>query len=132
MADPHADSLYDRLGGELAIMASVRIFHDKLVNDPSIGAFFDGVDLAAQAHAHIHFLALAFGGPRPAGGRDLRTAHERLVREGLSDAHFDTVVEHMVDTLRELGVSGPLCAEVRAGLDRRRDEVLGRAAKEAT
>jgi hemoglobin len=124
-----AGDLYQRIGGDLAVMASVRIFHDKLVRDPSVAAFFDGVDLAAQAHAHMAFLAMAFGGPRTPGGRDLDGAHQRLVRDGLSDVHFDTVVEHMIDTLRELGVGEGLCAEVRGVLEQTREQVLGRAAR---
>ena len=35
-------------------------------------------------------------------GRDVRSAHLRLVKQGLSDAHFDAVAGHLQATLQEL------------------------------
>jgi hemoglobin len=69
----------------------------------------------------------AFGGPAEHAGRDLRTAHAQLVREkGLGDQHFDAVAEHLVSTLRELGVAENLIEEALAVVASTRNEVLNR------
>jgi hemoglobin len=69
----------------------------------------------------------AFGGPAEYKGRDLRTAHAGLVRtQGLSDLHFDAVVEHLRSTLIELGVPAELVKESLQIVGGTRNEVLGR------
>jgi hemoglobin len=45
----------------------------------------------------------------------MRTSHQKLVEEmGLNGEHFDAVVENLVATLKELGISDELIAEVGA------------------
>jgi hemoglobin len=123
-------SLYQRIGGETAVMATVRIFHDRLVGDPRLQPFFEGLDMEAQARTHVAFLIAAFGGPHRYSGRDLGTAHARLVPRGLGDVHFDAVVEHVDGSLAELGVPEALRAEVRAVVESTRAHVLGRAPRD--
>ena len=38
-------SLFERLGGEAAIDAAVDVFYEKVLADPSLAPFFDGVDM---------------------------------------------------------------------------------------
>jgi hemoglobin len=58
-----------------------------------------------QAAKQKAFLTVAFGGPNNYTGKDMRMAHAHLVAKGLSDSHFDAVVENLAATLTELGVS---------------------------
>lgn len=119
-------SLYSRLGGETAIMAAVEIFYRRVLADPATSRFFNGIDLAAQSRKMIGFMAVAFGGPKEHQGRDLRTAHARLVREqGLNHEHFDKVALHLKETLEELGVAKPLVDEALGIVATTRDAVLG-------
>src|SRR5687767_12327147 len=105
------ESLYERLGGETAIMAAVDLFYKKVLADELTRPFFEGLDMNAQIAKQIAFMAHAFGGPEYLKGRDLRTAHASLVARGLGDQHFDAVAGHLRSTLNELGVAQPLIEE---------------------
>lgn len=118
-------SLYERVGGEAAIMAAAEIFYRKVLDDPLTRPFFEGLDMAAQTRKQVAFLAWAFGGPQEYKGRDLRTAHAALVSRGLSHVHFEAVAAHLRSTLEELGVPGELIDEVLAIVSRTRPQVLG-------
>ncbi len=123
-------TLYDRIGGETAIMAAVDIFYAKVLGDELTRPFFANLEMPAQIRKQVAFMSHAFGGPDAYRGRDLRTAHADLVRSrGLSDVHFDAVVRHLDSTLRELGVGDELIAEVLTLVGGTRPEVLDRAAR---
>lgn len=120
-------SLYDRIGGEAAVMAAVDLFYKKVLADERTRPFFSGLDMEAQVRKQIAFMTRAFGGPIQQQGRDLREAHAKLVKErGLGERHFDAVTEHLGATLKEMGVAPELIAEALAIVDGTRGEVLGR------
>src|SRR5262245_16137190 len=105
-------SLYERIGGEPAIMAAVDLFYAKVMQDEVTRPFFEGLDMNAQVQKQIAFMSRARGGPVEYHGRGLRTAHAKLVHEkGLSDVHFDAVATHLRTTLEELGVQKSLVDE---------------------
>jgi len=120
-------SLYDRIGGEKAVMAAVDTFYSKVLADDLTRPFFEGIDLEAQVRKQVAFMTWAFGGPAEYKGRDLRTAHADLVKKkGLTDRHFDAVAGHLKATLLELGVAADLVEEALAIVGSTRTEVLGR------
>lgn len=98
-------SLFERMGGESAMMAAVPLFYEKAVTDPDLARFFEHLDLDAQVRKQIGFPSRALGGPREYHGRDLRSAHAGLVPRGLGDRHFDAILRHLGATLGELRVS---------------------------
>lgn len=105
-------TLFERLGGKDAIDAAVDQFYQRVLNDDRINHFFTGVDMEKQRQHQKTFLTYAFGGSSNYDGKMLREAHQGLV--GLNGAHFDAVVENLVATLKGLGVSDELIAEVGA------------------
>jgi hemoglobin len=120
-------SLYDRIGGEPAIMAAVTLFYEKLMKDELTRPYFANLDMHAQVQKQIAFMSRALGGPVEYQGRNLRTAHAKLVAEqGLGDSHFDAVASHLKATLEELGVEQALVNEAITAIGGMRDEVLGR------
>lgn len=119
-------SLYEKLGGEPAVLAAVQIFYQRVMLDELTRPFFGGIDMAAQTRKQVAFMTWAFGGPDELKGRDLRRAHAGLVARGLSDAHFDAVVSHLDATLVELDVEPELIEEVMAIIRSTRAEVLNR------
>ncbi len=119
-------SLYEQLGGEAAMGAAVDIFYRKVLSDDRIAQFFDGVDMERQAQKQKAFLTMVLGGPNAYTGKDMRAAHARLVVQGLTDVHFDAVVENLGATLKELGVADAKIAEVAALAETTRKDVLGR------
>ncbi len=80
-----------------------------------------------QAAQQKRFLTYAFGGAPGYPGKSMRDAHKRLVDDlGLTDTHFDAVMENLGATLTELGVPSDLIGEAAGIAESVRDEVLGR------
>ena len=121
-------SLYERIGGEAALMAAVDLFYAKVLANEVTRPFFEELDMQAQIRKQISFMSWALGGPESYKGRDLTTAHAQLVKaKGLSDVHFDAVAASLEATLVELGVDRPLVDEVLGIVGQTRSSVLGRA-----
>ncbi|MFK7976412.1 MAG: group 1 truncated hemoglobin [Halioglobus sp.] len=116
-------TLFERLGGEPAVDAAVDIFYEKVIADERISAFFEHLDMFAQANKQKKFLTMAFGGPNDYSGKDMRTAHAHL---GATEEHFAAVVENLMATLEQLGVSAEDQAEVGKITDSVKDDVLNR------
>jgi hemoglobin len=108
------DSIYQKIGGEAAMNAAVDIFYRKVLSDDTISSFFDDVDMGGQREKQKAFLTMVFGGPNKYTGKDLRTAHAKLVDQGLNAAHFDAVAGHLQDTLSELDVPENIAGEIMA------------------
>jgi hemoglobin len=121
-----SESLYERIGGAAAVEAAVDLFYRKVLTDPHVSDFFDITDMDGQRAKQKSFLTMAFGGPHEYSGKDLRTAHEKLVADGLNDSHFDSVAGHLQATLEELGVDSDAIGEVMAIAGGTRDDVLNR------
>lgn len=104
-------SLYERIGGEPAISAAVDRFYERVLADPELKNFFNGVS-RLKAHPHA-FLSPAVEGPRQDSGAPMRDAHSRLTIE---QQHFDGVAVYLVETLRELGVSEEIIGAIGAAI----------------
>jgi len=120
-----SQSLYEKLGGEAAVNAAVDIFYRKVLADKRINQFFEGVDMDDQAAKQKAFLTLAFGGPNNYDGKDLRSGHAHLVKNGLNGSHFDAVMENLGATLKELNVPDELINEAAAIAASTRNDILG-------
>jgi hemoglobin len=119
-------TIYEQIGGEPAVDAAVDIFYRKVLSDDRISRFFDDVDMDRQRAKQKAFLTMVFGGPNAYTGKDMRTAHARLVGMGLNDSHFNAVLENLGGTLKDLGVPDALIAQVAAIAESVRNDVLGR------
>jgi len=119
-------NLYERLGGEAAVDATVDRFYEKVLADASIAPLFEGLDMKRQARKQKAFLTVALGGPNRYTDRAMGAAHAKARENGLNDAHFDAVVSHLAQTLSELGVCDADIKEVGAVAESVRDEILGR------
>lgn len=124
-------SLYDELGGGEAIAVALDIFYDKVMADPEVAVFFEGVDVERVKTKQKAFLSIAFGGEADYTGRGLGEAHARARQHGLDDERFDRFMGHFEVTLRELNVPADRIREVMDIAYGGRDEVLGRPAPEA-
>jgi len=98
------ETLFAQLGGAGAVDAAVDIFYRRVLNDPYVVPFFEGVDMEKQAAKQKAFLTMAFGGPHNYTGKDMRDGHRHLIKMGLNGTHFDHILMHIRSTLAELGV----------------------------
>ncbi len=120
------NSLYERIGGADAVRAAVVKLYDKILADPLLIPFFEGIDVERLRKSQSAFVMMAFDGPLHYSGKGLRHAHAGMVQQGLSDAHFDAVCGHLVSSLEELRVPEALIAEAAATLETTRQDILNR------
>ncbi|KTD61832.1 group I truncated hemoglobin [Legionella spiritensis] len=120
------ESLFDRLGGQNAVNTAVDIFYRKMLTDDRVRDFFDDVDMEQQILKQKGFLTMVLGGPNNYKGKDMREGHRHLVKRGLNDTHVDIVIEHLGETLRELGANEGDIQKVAAIANSVREDVLDR------
>jgi hemoglobin len=118
-------SIYETLGQEVGIRTAVDDFYQRLLADPQLKGYFDGVDLPRLRAHQTKLLVQVTGGPVQYDGRDLATAHQGL---GITPEDFDRVVGHLGATLSDLGVPSDVIGDVAAALGAHRDEIVAPAA----
>jgi len=117
------NTLYVHLGGESAVDSAVDIFYENVLANDRINMFFENLDMVAQAMKQKNFLTMVFGGPNKYTGKDMRNGHAHL---GLTEEHFNAVVENLAATIKELGASDSDIGEVAGIADSGKDDVLNR------
>ncbi len=117
------DTLYERLGGSPAIKATVAKLYGKILSDPILAPFFDGVDVERLRRSQAAFVGMAMGCSKPYEGVDLRKVHSHM---NLNDSHFDAVALHLQSSLEELCIPNMLIREVMTIVESTRDQVLGK------
>jgi hemoglobin len=106
-------SIYDSIGGAAAVRAAVDDFYDRVLADAELAPFFEDTDMQRLKAHQRSFIAAAIGGPEVFAGRDMASAHAGL---GVTDAQFDAVVSHLVDTLAGLRVPADIIGQIGAAL----------------
>ncbi len=124
---PAAAVFYNELGGEEAVNKAVDLFYNKVMADPRVNYFFEGIDMATQRRMQKGFMNFALGGSTAYTGRDLKAVHARLVKEkGLNDTHFDIIIQHFREALEELHVKPEMINMAVKVANSVREDVLGR------
>ncbi len=109
-------SLYDRLGGQGAIVAVVDDFVGNVAADNRINKFFAKTDIPRLKRLLVEQICAGTGGPCTYTGRDMKSAHTGM---GINDAQFNALVEDLVKSLDKfkvpekekgelLGILGPM------------------------
>lgn len=119
-------SLFERIGGELAVSATVLKLYSKLLDDPALAPFFEDIDVDRLRLSQSAFVTYAFGGPNHYSGKSMRVAHTSSVAKGMNDLHFDLVAGHLQAAMQELNVPEELIAEALAIVETTRADVLGK------
>ena len=117
-------ALYDDLGGAPAVAAALDAFYVKVLHDPQLSPYFDGVDMTQLKTKVGAFFAMALGGPSEYHGGDLRASHARLRTMGLDDSTTDVFLGYFRDVLTEFGVAAATIDAVLAVAESARPEIL--------
>lgn len=104
-------TLFDRIGGEPAVAAVVEIFYGRVLADPALAGYFEGVDLDRLKRHQALFVGQALGSRRPFPGRTMKQAHAGLA---VTDDAFDRVVGHLAASLAEAGLDDETIAGIAA------------------
>lgn len=113
-------SLYERLGGQRALVAVVDDFVANVAADSRINQQFANTDIPRLKRLLVEQICAGTGGPCTYTGRDMKTAH---TGRNISDVQFNALVEDLVKTLdkfnvpaREknelLGILGPMKVDI--------------------
>ncbi|HEY5922795.1 MAG TPA: hypothetical protein VIV11_14050 [Kofleriaceae bacterium] len=120
------NDLYDRLGGQRAIVAVVDDFIARVAADPRIKMRFVNTDVPKLKLLLVEFVCMATGGPCKYTGRDMETSHAGME---VVDEEFTALVEDLAATLDKfkvpakeknalLGALGPLQPRIVTPSDR--------------
>jgi hemoglobin len=116
-------ALYDELGGAAGVAAALDQFYPKVLADPTLSPFFDGVDMEMLKQRVGSFMAVALGGQSDYAGPTLREVHSRMA---MTDETFDGFVGCFEGVLTELGAGAEQITQVKAILNGARGEILNR------
>jgi hemoglobin len=116
-----AGSLYDAMGGTPVLQTAVDKFTDIVIADPRINFTFAETDLAKFKKLLFEQLCELSGGPCKYTGRDMRTAHEKLL---INTAEFDALAEDLYIALGKSGVPYRLQNKLMAKLAPMRRDIV--------
>jgi hemoglobin len=111
---PTQTTLYERLGGETTIDGVVENLLYRIADDPEVVVFFANTNIDLFAESLASKLCDVSDGPCRYEGPPMDRAHQHM---GLTDVHFNRLVEHLDAAMQEEGI----------GLGTR-NELLGRLA----
>ena len=99
----------------------VTLFLKSMMDDPLLNWTFDGIDEAGLQRHALAFVVAALGGPDLYLGRGMREVHARFE---LRNEHFDAAVEHLLDALREVGISDGVTSDLVVRLEPLRSQIV--------
>jgi len=113
-------TLYERLGGQDAIVAVVDEFIANVAADERINGFFANANIPRLKTLLVEQICAGTGGPCEYTGRSMKAAHAGM---GINDADFNALVEDLVKALDKfnvpekeknelLGILGPMKADI--------------------
>lgn len=117
-------SLFERIGGEAAVKATVMKLYDKILDDESLAPFFEDISVESLRRSQAAFVTYAFGGPNNYSGRSLREAHKNAVSNGLAEEHFFAVAKYLKEAMQELDVPEDLIDEALSIVSTTKQDVL--------
>ncbi len=112
-SSPAPTTIYERIGGTEAIEQVVDDFYVRVLADPELAPFFVGTRMPKLKQRQVEFFAAALGGPEPYRGAGMREVH---TGRGITQKHFDLVVEHLVAALTGAGVDQATVEEIVSAL----------------
>jgi len=114
-------TLYEDIGGQPAVMAAVDLFYQRVLADSTLTPFFEHIPMQRLKGHQAAFLTQALNGPETYKGRSMREAH---AGRGITDADFDRVAMHLVETLAELGVPATMIDQIVGRVGPLRPEIV--------
>lgn len=115
-----APTLYVKYGSRLT-SGMAECFYDRVLADPDLAPFFEGVDVERLREHLADFLTVLTGGPDLYKGRDLLEAHRGLK---FSEADFDRLMVHVAAAAEELEIETENIATIAGAIIGLKDQVV--------
>ncbi|MDF1823759.1 MAG: group 1 truncated hemoglobin [Verrucomicrobiales bacterium] len=113
-------SLYERIGGEEVISSLVDSFYEKVLADGELAYYFKNSSMDKLRRMQKEFFSAATGGPLTYSGRPLRDVHRHME---ISKREFARFTEHLIETLKEIGVEESASYEIISHVNLYADEI---------
>ena len=115
-------SLYDRLGGQPAIVAVVDDFVGNVAADARINGFFGRTDIPHLKRLLVEQICAGTGGPCTYTGRTMQATHKGM---NITDAQFGALVEDLQKTLNKFKVPDKDQGDLLAVLGPMKPQIVG-------
>jgi hemoglobin len=115
-------TLYQRLGGESGVRNLLVAFYGKVLADPELKPFFIRATMDKLLLMQQEFFGAALDGPHHYSGRRLKDIH---AGRGITVMHFHRFLQHLLDTLKEVGVNADDIRDVARRVTTLRNDIIG-------
>lgn len=115
-------NLYERIGGEAGITATVDEFYRRVLADPELAPFFATTPMDKLRRMQREFFAAALDGPLTYTGRTMSEVH---AGRGIRPRHLKRFVDHLLETLRDQDIDEDDAYEIASRINTWADEITG-------
>ena len=115
-------TLFERIGGEQMIAEVVDDFYARVLADPELKPFFRNTSIDKLRSMQREFFGAALDGPITYTGKPLSHVHHG---RGITKHHFTLFVNHLLDTLRDRGISDQDVTDIISRISTYADEITG-------
>ncbi|RUL88610.1 group I truncated hemoglobin [Tautonia sociabilis] len=117
-------TLYDRIGGEATVARVIDDFYRRVLDDPELEPFFRHASMESLRRMQREFFGAALDGPQRYSGLALSHAHQD---RGITVHHFNRFTQHLLQTLRDVGLEQAEVTEVIDRINTYADDIVGRS-----
>ena len=115
-------TLFERLGGEQAIVKLIDDFYDRVLADPELGPFFKNASMDKLRRMQREFFSAALDGPITYTGKPLSHVH---YGRGITKHHLALYVNHLIDTLRGYKIDDQDANDIISRINTYANEITG-------
>lgn len=119
-----ADALYGEIGGRLKIKAAIDSFYERVLGDPLLRPFFQGVGMDSLRERQSMFVSMLLGGRVVYTGGNIHDAHQKARKMGITALHFNAFLGHFRAALEEVGVEAEKLEEIMTLLEASRSQII--------
>ncbi len=117
-------TLYEKIGGEPTIKKLITHFYQRVLADPELQPFFEHTSVEKLQNMQAAFFSAALDGPPLTTKLELFESHRG---RGIRRTHLTQFTEHLVETLREIGVDEEDAKSIYQKIALYANEILGEA-----
>jgi len=116
------ETLFDRIGGEVAVARFLEVFYERVLDDPELAPFFADASMDRLRNMQGEFFCAALDGPVRYSGRSLVEIHTgREIRV----QHFALFVKHLLETLHDQDLDEDDVYEIIARVNTYVEQITG-------
>jgi hemoglobin len=115
-------TLFARIGGEQTIAKLIGDFYDRVLADPELKPFFNNTSMDKLGRMQREFFSAALDGPITYTGKPLGHVHHG---RGITKHHFALYVNHLIDILRDHGITDQDAQDIIGRISTYADEITG-------